>query len=172
MVHLIPVYYHTLYIHLTISKICDWSYTGRIHVAGPYKYCLETTCDLGSRSQVFGHVLNSPPLLFSCFLLARSLPINKNQCATVLHLIFAFLSSLIVKAPKTFKDMYTSAATIYCRTWFMKRVKYLSGTYFVNIAVLNHYDLSRALVRSTCDLPRDWSYTCRKMVLNPRVTEA
>ena len=87
-----------LYIHLTISKICDWSYTGRIHVAGPYKYCLETTCDLGSLT----HVQNSPLLPCSCFLLARSLSINTNQRATVFYLIFAFLSSLIVKAPKSF----------------------------------------------------------------------
>ena len=43
----------------------------------------------------------STPLI-SCFLLARSLPINKNQRATVLHLIFAFLSCLIVKVPKSF----------------------------------------------------------------------
>ena len=60
------------------------------------------TCDLGSRSQVFGHVQNSPPRPFSCFLLARSLPINKNKRATVLHLIFAILSCLLVKAPKRF----------------------------------------------------------------------
>ena len=68
----------------------------------PYRYCLETTCDLGSRSQVFGHVQNSPPRPFSCVLLARSLPINKNQRATVFHLIFIFLSCQIVKAQKSF----------------------------------------------------------------------
>ena len=69
---------------------------------------LETTRDLGSRSQVFGHVQNPSPRPFSCVLLARSLPINKNQRATVFHLIFAFLSCLIVKAPKNFlRHVYT-----------------------------------------------------------------
>ena len=40
-----------LYIHLTISKICDWSYTGRIPIARPYTYCwrLPVTLDRGRR---------------------------------------------------------------------------------------------------------------------------
>ena len=76
-------------------------FVSKVHLVWPYKYCLETTRDLGSRSQVFGHVQNSPPRPFRCVLLVRSLPINKNQRATVFHLIFAFLSCLIVKAPKT-----------------------------------------------------------------------
>ena len=114
--------------------------------------CLEMTRDLGSRSQVFGHVQNSPPRPFSCVLLARLLPINKNQRATVFHLNFAFLTCLIVKAPKSFKNMYTPAAIIYCRTRLMKMLKDLSGAYLVNTAVSNHLDLSRARMRSTCDL--------------------
>ena len=91
-----------LYIHFAISKICDWSFTGRIHVAGPYKYCLETTCDLGSRSQVLDMFKTLRPAHFHAVCSHDHSRSIKNQRATVLHLIFAFLSSLIVKAPKSF----------------------------------------------------------------------
>ena len=129
-----------IYIHLTLKDdLCLVLYrVVCIHVAGPYKYCLETTRDLGSRSQVFGHVQNSPPRPFSCFLLARSLPIDKNQRATVFHLILHFYSVWLWKHQKAFKDMVTSAAIIYWRTRFMKMLKDLPGAYFVNIAIPNH----------------------------------
>ena len=159
--------------HLTITKICDWSYTGRTPVAGPYRYCLETTCDLGSRSQVFGHVQNSPPLPFSCFLLARSLPINKNQRATVLRLYFCiFIMSTCESAKKLLKTcihlLLQSAAEP--GSWKCSKT---SLDHILLILLFPITKTCRALVWDLLAiLPRDWSYTGRNMVVSPCVTGA
>ena len=78
----------------------------------------------------------------------RSIKTNVRQSCT---LFLQFYTVYLWKHQKAFKNMYTSAATIYCRTRFMKMLKDFSGFYFVNIAVPNHKDLSRARMRSTCD---------------------
>ena len=138
-----------------------------------YKYCYETTRDLGSRSLVFGHVQNSPPRPFACFLLARSLPINKNQRATVFHLIFAFLSCLIVKAPKKLLKICIHlllSSTAEPGWWKCSKT---SLEPILLILLLPITKTCRALVWDLLAiLPRDWSYTGRSMVVSPRVTEA
>ena len=65
---------------------------------------------------------------------SRSIKTNMRQSCT---LYLQFYSVYFWKHRKAIKDMYISA-TIYCRTRFMKMLKDLSGTYFVNIAVPNH----------------------------------
>ena len=131
------------------------------------------TCDLGSRSQVFGDVQNSPPRPFSCFLLARSLPINKNQRATVLQLIFAILSCLLVKAPKSFLKTCIHLllpSTAEPGSWKCSKTS-LEPILLILLFLITK--TCRVLVWDLLAIvPRDWSYTGCNMDLSPRVTEA
>ena len=147
------------------------SVAGRIHVARPCKYCLETTRDLGSQSQVFGHVQNSLPQPFSCFLLARSLPINKNQRATVFHLIFCiFILSNYESTKRLLKTCMHLPSTAEPGSWKCSKT---SLEPILLILLFPITKTCRALVWDLLAiLPHDWSYTGRNMVVSPRVTKA
>ena len=92
---LIPVYYHNV--------VYTFDNTGRILFIYTLQDLINTVWRqpvILDRCRRFLDMLKTLP--FSCILLARSLPINKNQRTTVLCLIFAFLSCLIVKTPNSF----------------------------------------------------------------------
>ena len=156
------------------STICIWqsqrSVTGRILVVHPSQDLIDTVwrlpviLDRGRRFlDMFKTLRPSHFHVFCSHDHSRSINTNVRQsCALFLHFYHVYLW----KRQKTFKDMHTSAATICCRTRFTKMLKDLSWTYFVNIAVPNHQDLSRARMRSTCDFTT-WlvlhrSQHCRK----------